>query len=1163
MIRPLAILGQGLVAGDLALRRILRFSECRGPLVVLDWIGRGAPLLHPENEGKLSKRPVVWCDLANRQRPLALFRLERSERFRETLISLLREWRDLTRTSLGDKALAWVADVAFKLAEEGPVGLGALYGTLTRPEVRRWFVATTPQADEFGRLLKLLAWALRFSAVYALSESPARLLLPSKLGSPQTVWIEIPHEHFEAMEHRLVCSLVDALVWETLWRIRPTGGPTRQPETMPTVLQLFPQTAAPDLAGRLKSTAGWVRHIGVFQLSRDRPPSSAALNWIAAGADVWVAGELGPLAPAAHASWVTGQAELTHLGTLKLGDIWARSGATGQGLLVHVKRQAPVLPLPWRFRLFATARRRPSPARQMSTALESLGGARTSQTDLYQKLCDKTLLRTAWLRVSATRSESHGVDGVTIARFKVTLEQELDALAEELATRRYRCRPLRRVFIPKASGEPRPIGVACVRDRIAQTTCLMVLEPIFEPTFSHFSFGFRPRRNAHQALAMARSMIGTGRTWTVFADIEKCFDTIDHDVLLGLLGRRVSDPLILALIRHWLTADVLEFRDFVPVELGVPQGDPLSPLLSNIYLDPLDKHFETRGIDFVRYADDILLFAPGEAEALRALQVLGDYLHDPLHLALKPAKTDYAPVDAGVDYLGFRLTAKTIQVQQSKLDRALIHLRQLLTMLGATESTFLQRARALSRINALIRGFRNYFALPEEPVIMRQMQELDGQLKQMAYKLLPSSLRDDPAWSCRERLVLPDLDKMREAPDGSSSQLLAHDIYPDDQGSVRPVAWMVEPEQLPEPTPQKPTVVTEDPGETQESSEPESLGVLEHSGRLYVMTHGSYVTVADDVLIVKKRKVEICRRPLDEIGLVFLQGFAMNLSVALTLRCAERDIPVVVAPLVGHPLAVLSPIDSTRSHLRGRQVLRRNDPDVVTAGLRMLAAKVGNQASVLRYFAKYRRRVDPDLHKRLVAVSDEIRELAGHLRTLDPCGAGVRATAMGIEGHAAALYWGQLMKLVPPELGFKARHTQGASDPVNQGINYVYGILYGEVWRALVKVGLDPYFGLMHGSERDQGSLVFDLIEEFRAPFADRLALAMIGRGLKPKIGAHGFLRTRIRQLLAQGFLRTWNKKIRWRGKMITPASILEHQAGALAKLILGQGDYQPFHMRW
>jgi RNA-directed DNA polymerase len=305
------------------------------------------------------------------------------------------------------------------------------------------------------------------------------------------------------------------------------------------------------------------------------------------------------------------------------------------------------------------------------------------------------------------------VDGVTIARFKANLDSELEALAEDLATSRYRCRPLRRIFIPKPDGERRPLGVACIRDRVVQTACLMLLEPIFESTFSHASFGFRPRRNAHQALAMARSLIGTGRTWAVTADIEKCFDRIDHEVLLDLVGRRVSDPLLLARVRHWLTVDVLEFRDFVPAELGVPQGDPLSPLLATIYLDPLDKHFEGRGIDFVRYADDVLIFTLGETEALRALQVLGDYLHDPLHLTLKPAKTNHVPVDAGVDFLGFRLTTRTVQAQPGKLDRVLASLRELLRVLGAVESTLLQQAQALSHVNALVRGFRNYFALPE------------------------------------------------------------------------------------------------------------------------------------------------------------------------------------------------------------------------------------------------------------------------------------------------------------------------------------------------------------------------------------------------------------------------------------------------------------------
>ena len=141
--------------------------------------------------------------------------------------------------------------------------------------------------------------------------------------------------------------------------------------------------------------------------------------------------------------------------------------------------------------------------------------------------------------------------------------------------------------------------------------------------------------------------------------------------------------------------------------------------------------------------------------------------------------------------------------------------------------------------------------------------------------------------------------------------------------------------------------------------------------------------------------------------------------------------------------------------------------------------------------------------------------------------------------------------------------TRSAKDVFNQCLNYVYGILYGEVWRAIVKAGLDPYFGLMHGSQRDQGSLVFDLIEEFRAPFADRLVISMIGRNFKPEIGRHGFLKTKTRRQLAISFSKRWQKKMPWRSHTMTPGSILESQAISLARLFNHDGNYHPFRMRW
>lgn len=636
------------------------------------------------------------------------------------------------------------------------------------------------------------------------------------------------------------------------------------------------------------------------------------------------------------------------------------------------------------------------------------------------------------------------------------------------------------------------------------------------------------------------------------------FDTIDHEVLLDRVGRRVSDPLLLALLHHWLTADVLDFRDLVPMELGVPQGSPISPLLANVYLDPLDRHLEERRLDFVRYADDVVVFAPDEPRALEALHTLGEFLHEPLHLSLKPAKTNHVRVEDGLDFLGFRLTTSSVMIQPEKLDRVTSSLHASITVLGAPHVTFLERTRTLGRINALIRGFRAYFALPEEQEIAVQFRHLDRVVEVMGQEILPTSLRDDPAWLSHERFT-------SGAPeDEEAATHSMHGIYPEDRSARPPLAWIVKTDdRIDASTPTPSPVVARRDDEPEDDAAPTQSEIVEHEGRVYVMTHGSYVTESDGVLVVKRRKVEIFRRPLADVRLVFLQGLGTTMSLSLALQCAKRDVALVVAPLVGAPVAVLNPLDSTRSHLRGRQVLRRNDPDVVRAGLRMLAAKIGNQAAVLRYFAKYRLKTDAEIHRRLVAISDEVRQLASRLGQLDPGAAGVRSAAMGFEGHAAAVYWSHLAALLPPDAGFKGRVTRDAGDPVNQAINYVYGMLYGEVWRALVKAGLDPYFGIMHGSERDQGSMVFDLIEEFRAPFADRLVLAMIGRGLKLEIGTGTMLRSRARRLLARGFIRSWTRKVRWSGRHVTPAAILEHQAGALVKLIMGDAGYRPFRMRW
>lgn len=217
----------------------------------------------------------------------------------------------------------------------------------------------------------------------------------------------------------------------------------------------------------------------------------------------------------------------------------------------------------------------------------------------------------------------------------------------------------------------------------------------------------------------------------------------------------------------------------------------------------------------------------------------------------------------------------------------------------------------------------------------------------------------------------------------------------------------------------------------------------------------------------------------------------------------------------------------------------------------------------MKYFARYRKQTDTPSYERLTRCADELREISEILEKMDPCAAVTRAAAMGFEGRAAAKYWAAFGTLVPSRWSFPGRNTRNASDPVNSVINYVYGMIYGEVWRSVVRAGLDPYFGIMHGTERDQGSLVFDLIEEFRAPFGDRLVLGMLGRGFSLDLNREGRLRSVTRRKLVAAFRTLWHRALRWRGRVSSPAKILEAQVNSLKNVYLEAGEYAAYRFRW
>ena len=275
---------------------------------------------------------------------------------------------------------------------------------------------------------------------------------------------------------------------------------------------------------------------------------------------------------------------------------------------------------------------------------------------LHDKICRIDILKTAWKMVSSNRG-SPGIDGQTIEDIQRNEDVFLDELQRELREKTYNVECVRRVFIPKANGKQRPLGIPTVKDRIVQQAVKLVIEPIFEADFKNSSYAYRPNRSARQASLEVRKYINYGCTNVIDMDIKGFFDSIDHDRLIELVMERVSDPYLIKLIREWLRAGVIYGETKVNPTLGTPQGGVISPLLANIYLNFIDRNWESMRMDnpqtfdahLIHYADDYVILTSGDTA--RPMKVITALLSH-LKLELNMEKTHIVKADQGFDFLG-------------------------------------------------------------------------------------------------------------------------------------------------------------------------------------------------------------------------------------------------------------------------------------------------------------------------------------------------------------------------------------------------------------------------------------------------------------------------------------------------------------------------------
>ena len=337
---------------------------------------------------------------------------------------------------------------------------------------------------------------------------------------------------------------------------------------------------------------------------------------------------------------------------------------------------------------------------------------------LYGRLLDKELLLRSYKKVRRAGGAA-GIDGQTLAQFGERLDDNLLQLLNELKTKQYRALPVKRVEIPKADGGVRLLGIPSVRDRVVQQAVNELLTPIFEEQFHPSSFGYRPNRSCHDAISKATMFIRRyGLKHVVDMDLSKCFDRLDHELIIQQVKKRVTDSSVLELIRQFLQSGVMIDGKLASTDIGSPQGGVISPLLANIYLDAFDQAMRDRGHRIVRYADDILILCRSAKGAQRALEVATKLLEQDLKLQVNGEKTHITQSRRGVNFLGVVIYSHYTKIQPKKLS---LFKQKVKAMTKRNSGR--PPASVIKQLNPLLRGFAQYFRIADTKSTFKELAQ--------------------------------------------------------------------------------------------------------------------------------------------------------------------------------------------------------------------------------------------------------------------------------------------------------------------------------------------------------------------------------------------------------------------------------------------------------
>ena len=777
--------------------------------------------------------------------------------------------------------------------------------------------------------------------------------------------------------------------------------------------------------------------------------------------------------------------------------------------------------------------------------------------NLFNRLCHPDELAKAWADVK--RHYRQGREPQPIQDFDRERDARLESLSRELRSKQFIPTPAALVYIPKPGKphEKREISLTGPEDRIVLTALNRILNPIFERQFSPRSYAYRPGRGAFGAIEHVTRALRDGLQQIAAADIDNFFSNIRRDQLLDAIRKTVWEQNLIDLLETYLhIGSALGTLEWVDSGVGVTQGSPLSPLLSNVYLHPFDEFLaKLPGVPVtIRYADNFILLARDADAAAKGLQCAEAFLADHCGMTVNADSRVHASAAAqGFEFLGFQFHGGRRTMTVDRLNRK----KQGLSELFRNHKGSLERL--IEELSDSAKGWRQYYGAVSDT--SEQLQMLEQHIFDVFVPWL-QALRTEKAKQPGPKPKMGDL----------KAELLEIEL-PFTKDPRQKLKWVElllarsKPVEAADPAAPR---VSEQARRAIERRRREIRKKRDELQELIISKPGAYLGRTGERLLIRRDGKKQHEIPLSAVRNISWLTTAGSMSTDLMVAAAARGISIHILGRDGKPEVRIGPVDSPSFHLSAAQSKMASTTDGLKLATSIIQGKIRNQGNVLRYFGKYRgrrkqERVETEMGRTLLDMEEAERQLDvlfdGGETDLEL----LRGRIFSIEGRAAGGYWRVVKTLIWQNVGFAGRVRQGATDPLNSALNYGYGILYSRLSGVLARTGLNLSIGFLHKPRAGKPALLFDFIEEFRAAAVDRAVLSLLNLGKEVTLEKDGRLDADSRHALAEAVTRRLQSPVRYRSApepMALQDAIVE-QSRLLVRHIEGKEEYKPWILQW